>query len=229
MSVPVSTQLHAGADEPIVASAGIRQPAVVLIDEALRRTLDITICTLSLILLFPLFLALAIAIKMDSPGPVLFIQNRVGKNGVEFPFFKFRSMYIDSEQRRGALLEANEASGPLFKMKQDPRVTKIGRLIRRSSIDELPQLLNVLRGEMALVGPRPALPAEVATYSPKERQRLIVTPGLTGLWQVSGRSDLSFDQAIHLDLDYIRRRSVLLDVEILAKTIPAVVAGRGAY
>ncbi|MEO7719191.1 MAG: sugar transferase [Capsulimonas sp.] len=228
MSVP-ATKMRNCAEEPIVTAAGVRRPVVVMIDEFLRRTIDLTLCTLSLILLFPLFLALAIAIKMDSPGPVLFIQKRVGKDGVEFPFFKFRSMYIDSEERRAALLVDNEATGPLFKMKQDPRITKVGRLIRRSSIDELPQLLNVLRGEMTLVGPRPALPVEVATYSDKERQRLVVTPGLTGLWQVSGRSDLSFEQAIHLDLEYIRRRSVLLDVEIMAKTIPAVVAGRGAY
>jgi lipopolysaccharide/colanic/teichoic acid biosynthesis glycosyltransferase len=228
VSVP-ATKMRNCAEEPIVTAAGVRRPVVVMIDEFLRRTIDLTLCTLSLILLFPLFLALAIAIKMDSPGPVLFIQKRVGKDGVEFPFFKFRSMYIDSEERRAALLVDNEATGPLFKMKQDPRITKVGRLIRRSSIDELPQLLNVLRGEMTLVGPRPALPVEVATYSDKERQRLVVTPGLTGLWQVSGRSDLSFEQAIHLDLEYIRRRSVLLDVEIMAKTIPAVVAGRGAY
>jgi lipopolysaccharide/colanic/teichoic acid biosynthesis glycosyltransferase len=198
-------------------------------DEVIRRTIDILVSLTSLIVLFPLFFVVAVLIKLDSPGPVLFIQNRVGKDGRIFPLFKFRSMYIDAERRRESLLRFNEASGPLFKMRHDPRITRVGRFLRRSSLDEIPQLINILRGEMTLVGPRPALPREVATYGPVERKRLSVTPGLTGLWQVSGRSDLPFEEAISLDLDYIARRSVLLDLKIMLRTIPAVVGGRGAY
>jgi exopolysaccharide biosynthesis polyprenyl glycosylphosphotransferase len=207
----------------------IKYNRIIALDEGLRRLFDIVFSIFCLLLLVPIFIVVAIMIRLDSPGPVLFIQTRVGRNGRLFPVFKFRSMVSDAEARRKALEHANEASGPLFKIKTDPRITRVGRLLRRSSIDELPQMLNVLRGEMSLVGPRPALPEEVANYSAHERERLTVTPGLTGLWQVSGRSDLSFDRAMALDLEYVAKRSILFDLIILFRTIPAVLSGRGAY
>ena len=182
-----------------------------------------------MLLLLPLLAAIALLIRLDSPGPVLFIQKRVGKDGVEFPVFKFRSMFTNAEDRLASVLDANERSGPVFKMRLDPRVTRVGRPLRRCSLDEVPQLLNVLRGEMSLVGPRPALPREVALYTPEQKLRLSVTPGLTGLWQVSGRATLSFEQSVALDLEYVRRQSVGLNVVLILKTIPAVLTGHGAY
>lgn len=202
---------------------------VKMADELVRRVLNFLGAAVMLLLLLPVFVVIAICIRIDSEGPVLFIQTRIGKNGVPFPFFKFRSMFTNAEAIRENLLNENEASGPLFKMRQDPRVTKVGRFLRKTSIDELPQLINVLRGEMVLVGPRPALPKEVATYSTYEAQRLSVIPGLTGLWQVSGRSDLTFEDAIDLDLTYIERRSIFFDFVILLRTVPAVLLARGAY
>jgi lipopolysaccharide/colanic/teichoic acid biosynthesis glycosyltransferase len=197
--------------------------------EVIQRLMDI-VCTVFLLLLFlPVFLLIALLIKLDSPGPVLFIQNRVGKDGVEFPFYKFRSMVADAEARRIALEAMNERTGPVFKIKADPRMTRVGRMLRRLSLDELPQFLNILKGEMSLVGPRPALPREVDLYTPRQRERLSVTPGLTGLWQVSGRASLSFERSIELDLDYVERRSVGLYLRILLQTLPAVFSGRGAY
>jgi exopolysaccharide biosynthesis polyprenyl glycosylphosphotransferase len=198
-------------------------------EEILRRALDVTVSGLLLLFLLPLYLMIAVAIRLSSPGPVLFIQPRVGQHGHEFPFLKFRSMYADAEVQRRALEAMNERTGPVFKMRNDPRVTPIGRVLRKYSLDELPQLLNVWRGEMSLVGPRPALPREVAQYLPSQRQRLIVRPGLTGLWQVSGRANLSFEEAIHMDLTYIRQRSLWLDIVILARTVPAVLSADGAY
>ncbi len=198
-------------------------------DEILRRGLDIAVSSLALLLLLPFLALLALLIRLDSPGSVLFTQRRVGKDGQEFAFFKFRSMYADAEQRLDTLLNTNDRTGPVFKMRQDPRITRVGRWLRRSSLDEAPQILNILRGEMSLVGPRPALPREVARYTPPQCQRLSVTPGLTGLWQVSGRADLSFDESIALDLDYIARRSFALNCVILIRTVPAVLTGRGAY
>lgn len=199
------------------------------LDAGLRRLLDIVVSmTALLLLLLPLAL-IALLIRLDSPGPILFIQRRVGKNGREFPVFKFRSMYSDAEQRLDALLGTNERAGPVFKMRQDPRVTRVGRWLRRCSVDEAPQILNVLRGEMSLVGPRPALPREVALYTPEQQERLSVTPGLTGLWQVSGRADLSFEESMALDMEYIHRQSFALNVVLLARTIPAVLTARGAY
>jgi exopolysaccharide biosynthesis polyprenyl glycosylphosphotransferase len=198
-------------------------------EEILRRALDVTVSGLLLLFLLPLYLMIAVAIRLSSPGPVLFIQRRVGQHGREFLFFKFRSMYADAEAQRRALEAMNERTGPVFKMRNDPRVTPIGRVLRKYSLDELPQLLNVWRGEMSLVGPRPALPREVAQYLPFQRQRLAVRPGLTGLWQVSGRANLSFEEAIHMDLTYIRQRSLWLDIVILARTVPAVLSADGAY
>ena len=198
-------------------------------DAFLRRALDLTVTVFALLLLLPLLALIALLIRLDSPGPVLFIQRRVGKGGQEFPVYKFRSMFVDAEQRLDSVLAGNERSGPVFKMRRDPRVTRVGRPLRRCSLDEVPQLLNVLRGEMSLVGPRPALPREVALYTPEQRGRLSVTPGLTGLWQVSGRAELSFEQAVALDLEYVRRQSVGLNVALILRTIPAVVTGHGAY
>ncbi len=201
------------------------RPAV----RAAQRVLDVLLAGLLLTVFFPLFLALALAVRLDTPGPVLFTQHRVGKGGKEFPFFKFRSMVHDAEARKRALEALNERTGPVFKMRDDPRITRVGRLLRRTSLDELPQLLNVLRGEMSLVGPRPALPNEVAQYTPRQRQRLCVTPGVTGLWQVSGRADVSFEDAVEMDLHYVQNQSLWLYVKIMLMTVPAVVTGRGAY
>ena len=198
-------------------------------DAALRRALDVVVSLAALLLLLPLLLVLALLIRLDSPGPVLFIQTRVGKHGRPFPVFKFRSMFTDAEDRLASVLAENERTGPVFKMKHDPRVTRIGRPLRRCSLDEVPQLINVLRGEMSLVGPRPALPREVALYTPEQAGRLSVTPGLTGLWQVSGRASLSFERSVELDLEYVRRQSFGLNVVLILRTIPAVLTGHGAY
>lgn len=233
MSVPVSTQVSNQSSSPAPAHAAIRYTSVrarvLRADAAARRALDLVVSGAALLLLLPLFAVIALLIRLDSHGPVLFIQRRVGKDGREFPVFKFRSMYTDAEQRLDILLGANERTGPVFKMRQDPRVTRVGRVLRKCSFDELPQLLNILRGEMSLVGPRPALPREVALYSPEQHLRLSVTPGLTGLWQVSGRANLTFEQAMDLDLEYIRRQSFALNVVLIARTVPAVLTAHGAY
>lgn len=195
----------------------------------LKRVLDLTVAIGALIIVAPVMLFTAILIKLDSPGPILFRQTRVGKWGKHFPCYKFRSMYIDAEQRLQELLTLNEADGPVFKMKNDPRVTRVGRVIRKLSIDELPQLFNVVKGEMSLVGPRPALPREVSQYEYEQIGRLQAVPGITGLQQVSGRSNVDFKRWIELDLQYIAEQSLWKDIEILVKTIPAVLASRGAY
>jgi lipopolysaccharide/colanic/teichoic acid biosynthesis glycosyltransferase len=190
---------------------------------------DVVLTTVGLLFLLPVFIILAIVIRSDSPGSVLFKQKRVGMFGREFWFFKFRSMVVNAEALRDALTKENEASGPLFKMKNDPRITRIGRVLRKYSLDELPQLINVSLRDMSLVGPRPALPSEVALYNTPQLRRLDVKPGITGLWQISGRSDLSFERAIELDIEYVERQSLFLYVIILIRTIPAVLLGRGAY
>jgi exopolysaccharide biosynthesis polyprenyl glycosylphosphotransferase len=194
-----------------------------------QRAFDLSASLFLLILLALPMLVIAVIVKLDTPGPVLFKQRRVGKDGREFWFYKFRSMVADAEARRAALLQMNEASGLLFKIKNDPRITRSGRWLRKLSLDELPQLLNVVRGDMSLVGPRPALPVEVVQYTSRQRRRLAVKPGITGLWQVSGRSDLPFDRSIELDLEYIERQSLWLYIKILFLTFPAVLQGRGAY
>jgi exopolysaccharide biosynthesis polyprenyl glycosylphosphotransferase len=196
---------------------------------SLKRLLDIVVSGMALVATSPIFLVTAIAVKLDSPGPVFFKQTRVGKWGVTFGCYKFRSMYIDAEKRKMELIVQNEADGPIFKIRHDPRITRVGRIIRKLSIDELPQLINVLRGEMSLVGPRPALPHEVARYEFDQLRRLDAMPGITGLQQVSGRSDLSFKRWVELDIQYIAEQSFIKDVEILLKTLPAVITGRGAY
>jgi exopolysaccharide biosynthesis polyprenyl glycosylphosphotransferase len=194
-----------------------------------KSVFDRFAAALGLLLMSPLLLAVAIAVRFDSPGPVLFRQNRVGKDGREFSIVKFRTMFANAEVGKQALLHLNENDGVLFKMREDPRVTRVGRLLRRLSIDELPQLLNVLRGDMSLVGPRPPLPEEVAAYPADMRRRLAVRPGITGLWQVSGRSDLSWDEAVRLDIRYVENWSFSLDCVILLRTLSAVCRSSGAY
>jgi len=197
---------------------------------ALKRGLDVLVAGGMLLALAPLFAVVALAIRLESPGSVFFQQQRVGLWGRTFPMWKFRSMFIDAEARKQALLEQNQmAGGVIFKMKRDPRITRVGRVIRRLSIDELPQLWNVLRGDMTLVGPRPSLPQEVGQYSLDDRARLDARPGLTCIWQVSGRSDIPFKQQVAMDVQYIQTRSLGQDLSLLARTIPAVVSGRGAY
>ena len=195
-----------------------------------KRVMDIILAVLAVVLGSPVFLITALLVKLTSPGPIIFSQVRVGRFGRHFKFYKFRSMYIDAEARKAELLKHNESGdGVIFKMKHDPRITPIGRFIRKFSIDELPQLFNVILGDMSLVGPRPPLPQEVRTYTLEERKRLNITPGITCLWQVSGRSELPFSRQIALDKEYIASRSVWKDFLILLKTIPAILTGRGAW
>jgi lipopolysaccharide/colanic/teichoic acid biosynthesis glycosyltransferase len=182
-----------------------------------------------LLLLWPLFLVVAILIKLDSRGPVLYRAERIGLNGEPFTMLKFRTMAVDAEQGRITLLARNEGAGPLFKMRHDPRVTKVGRWLRRLSIDEAPQLINVLLGQMSIVGPRPPLRSEVVTYSGEVHRRLLVKPGITGLWQVSGRSDLPWEESVRLDLYYVENWSLIQDLMIVWRTIGAVCRSVGAY
>jgi lipopolysaccharide/colanic/teichoic acid biosynthesis glycosyltransferase len=195
-----------------------------------KRIIDICGAIIGLVCLSWLFLIVAILIKLEDPkGPVIFKQIRIGKDGKEFYMYKFRSMVTDAEELLDSLLRYNEISGAMFKMKEDPRVTKIGKFIRKTSIDELPQLWNVLKGEMSLVGPRPPLPREVKLYSEYDKQRLLVTPGCTGLWQVSGRNELGFNEMVALDIKYIKERSIYFDMKIIIKTILIIINSKGAY
>ncbi len=195
-----------------------------------KRGLDLAGAAAGLLLLSPVFAIVMATIRLESPGPVLFRQQRIGLGGRPFMMLKFRSMYIDAEARRDAMMEKNEMQGGvLFKIKEDPRVTRVGRFIRKASIDELPQLWNVFRGDMSLVGPRPPLPSEVADYGLADRRRLHVKPGITCIWQVSGRSDIPFERQVELDLDYIYSQSLKTDIKLLLRTVPAVILGRGAY
>jgi exopolysaccharide biosynthesis polyprenyl glycosylphosphotransferase len=197
--------------------------------QVVKSVFDKVIAASALILLAPLFAAIALTIWLAGRGPVLFRQTRVGKNGAAFTLYKFRTMVVDAERWKPQLAAHNEADDVLFKIRRDPRITRQGGWLRRWSLDELPQLFNVLRGDMSLVGPRPALPQEAARYGDLMRRRLAVTPGLTGLWQVSGRSDLSWDEAVRLDLRYVENWSFALDLQILWKTGSAVIRGAGAY
>jgi Undecaprenyl-phosphate glucose phosphotransferase len=194
-----------------------------------KRTMDILIASMVLVLAAPLMLLIALAIKLDSPGPVLFRQTRIGKGGKPFTLYKFRSMYDGAERLQESLQRATGRGPLLFKLRQDPRVTRVGRFLRRTSLDELPQFFNVLKGEMSVVGPRPPVPEEVAEYQDWHLQRLLVTPGLTGLWQVNGRSDLTFDEMVRLDLYYVENWSPWLDLKVILRTVPVVLTGRGAY
>ncbi|WEG13384.1 sugar transferase [Pullulanibacillus sp. KACC 23026] len=196
----------------------------------MKRTIDILGALVGLILLSPLFLIVGLLIKTeDSKGPVFFTQKRVGLNQKEFTMIKFRSMVVNAEEMLASLMEQNEASGLMFKMKNDPRVLKIGKFIRKTSIDELPQLINVLKGDMSLVGPRPPLPWEVNEYTSYELQRLTVVPGCTGLWQVSGRSNIGFEEMVELDLTYIQKRDFWYDLKIIFKTVILLFGSNDAF
>jgi exopolysaccharide biosynthesis polyprenyl glycosylphosphotransferase len=197
--------------------------------QVVKDLFDRCAAALGLTLLSPLLLTIAVAIRLSDPGPALFTQTRVGKAGETFKIYKFRTMVVDAEARLAEIREKNESDGVLFKMRRDPRVTALGVRLRKWSLDELPQLINVLRGEMSLVGPRPALPEEAAKYASHVRRRLVVKPGLTGMWQVNGRSDLSWDETVRLDLRYVENWSFALDLQILWKTFSVIFRGAGAY
>ena len=194
-----------------------------------KRAFDLVLGTAFSIVALPFILLIALAIKLDSRGPVFYMQTRIGKNGEPFRCYKFRSMVEGADDLRQEISDLNEASGPWFKVRNDPRRTRVGRMIRRYSLDELPQLINVLRGEMSLVGPRPNLPEEVDQYQEWHKRRLTVSPGITGLWQVSGRSDLTFDEMVLLDIYYVENWNIILDLSILLRSLPAILRGRGAY
>ncbi len=216
--------------EPVaVPATAARSGLTLAYDPTLKRMLDVLLAGIGLVLSLPIWLAVAIAIKLDSRGSVFFVQERVGLRGGSFSFIKFRSMREDAAALLEELRDANEASGPVFKIRNDPRITRVGRFIRKTSIDELPQLINVLRGEMSLVGPRPALVREAEAYSSMDRTRLLVRPGLTCLWQVRGRADVDFETWMRYDREYVQRRSLLLDLEILVRTVVVVLTCRGAY
>lgn len=208
---------------------GIKQQPLNRVQRALVRATDIVGAVLALLLGSPLWFCFALLIKATSSGPVILRQTRVGLDGHLFTCYKFRSMYKDAEQRLASLLDKNEAQGPLFKMHDDPRVTSVGKFLRKTSLDEIPQLFNVIKGDMSLVGPRPPLPREVAQYEEWQKGRLAMKPGMTGLWQVRGRSDLSFDEGVLMDLYYIENWSLRLYYHILWRTVPTVLFRRGAY
>lgn len=195
----------------------------------LKRFFDIVLSLVGLIILAIPCLIIAIFIKLCDGGPVLYTQARVGKDGKIFKIYKFRSMYVDADKLLDKLSEQNEVTGPMFKMKNDPRITSVGRFLRKTSLDELPQLWNVLLGDMSLVGPRPPLPKEVAKYSEYDRQRLWVIPGCTGLWQATERNDVGFDRMVELDLEYIQKRSLMFDAKIILMTFWVIIHPNGAY
>jgi lipopolysaccharide/colanic/teichoic acid biosynthesis glycosyltransferase len=194
-----------------------------------KRAIDVVGSIVLMVVLLPLLLITALAVVLTSRGPALYMHERIGRNGTQFRMIKFRSMRVDAHENRGDVVHLNQATGPIFKIPDDPRTTPVGHLMRKLSIDELPQLVNVLMGDMSLVGPRPPLPDEYETYGSRERGRLCVTPGITCVWQVSGRSDLDFETWVEMDLRYIESWTVREDLKILLRTIPAVVSGRGAY
>jgi exopolysaccharide biosynthesis polyprenyl glycosylphosphotransferase len=208
---------------------GVKESAISGGALSIKRVMDVLLSLLLFIVLLSLMVFIALLIKLTSPGPIIFEQRRVGRGGKVFTAYKFRTMHVGADSEQEKLAHLNEAKGPLFKIRNDPRMTRIGKWLRRTSFDELPQLWNVLRGEMSLVGPRPPLPHEVAQYEEWHKRRLDVAPGVTGLWQVSGRSELTFDEMVMLDLYYIENWSPWLDLWILAKTIPALLTARGAY
>ncbi len=195
-----------------------------------KRAFDIVASCIALILLSPLFLIIAICIKVNDPkGPVFYSQSRVGKDGQRFRMYKFRSMVVNADELLDRLKDENEISGAMFKIKNDPRITKVGRVLRKYSLDELPQLVNVIEGSMSIVGPRPPLVSEVKEYSNYDKQRLMVKPGATGMWQVGGRNDVDFAEMVRLDLTYIQQRSILLDVKIMFETVKIMIKPNGAY
>jgi exopolysaccharide biosynthesis polyprenyl glycosylphosphotransferase len=208
---------------------GIKQAPLNKVQSLITRCVDILVSLLFMVFGSPLWLCIALAIRLNSPGEVIYKQTRIGLNGHPFKVYKFRSMYKNADQRLEALWTRNEAQGPLFKIKDDPRITAVGKFLRRTSLDEFPQIINVIRGEMSLVGPRPPLPYEVAQYEEWQKARLAIKPGMTGLWQVRGRSNLSFDEGVLMDLYYIQKWSLRLYFQILFRTIPVVLTNRGAY
>jgi exopolysaccharide biosynthesis polyprenyl glycosylphosphotransferase len=208
---------------------GVREPSIRGRNLAIKRAIDAVVSSVALVLLSPLLALSALLIRLDSPGPAIFRQTRVGRGGRPFTLYKFRTMYEGADLAVAELADHNEASGPLFKMRDDPRRTRVGKWLRKTSIDELPQFWNVLKGDMSIVGPRPALPSEVEQYQPWHRRRLEAAPGITGLWQVSGRSEVSFDEMVLLDLYYIENWTLFLDLKIMLQTIPTILTGRGAY
>jgi exopolysaccharide biosynthesis polyprenyl glycosylphosphotransferase len=214
------------AGVPLVTVKGI---SLTKGNQLAKRAFDLLVSAVVVIVGLPIWLAIALAIKLTSRGPILYAQERVGINGTRFGMLKFRSMYVDADERLAEIMKSNEATGPLFKIKDDPRITPAGIWLRKFSLDEFPQIINVLKGEMSLVGPRPPLPREVSSYSMHDWRRLEVVPGMTGLWQVSGRSSLTFDEMVRLDLFYIENWSIGLDVTLIFRTIPAVIFARGAY
>ena len=196
----------------------------------IKRVLDIALSATAILMASPIFIIVAICIYVENPGPIFYTQTRVGLNGRTFPFYKFRSMVMGADKMKDELLDQNESGdGVIFKMKNDPRITRIGRFIRRFSIDEMPQFLNVFIGDLSIVGPRPPVPREVAEYTLEDRKRLHVKPGLTCFWQIQGRSEIPFDEQVRLDLQYIRSSGPLSDLVIMLKTVPAVLFGKGAY
>ena len=195
----------------------------------LKRFFDVILSLIGLIVLAIPFLIIAAFVKFCDGGPVLYTQERVGKDGRRFRIYKFRSMYVNADKLLEKLKEQNEVTGPMFKMKNDPRITSVGRFLRKTSLDELPQLWNVLRGDMSLVGPRPPLPREVAKYSKYDLQRLWVIPGCTGLWQATERNNVGFEEMVELDLEYIQKRSLLFDAKIILLTVVAIIHPNGAY
>lgn len=224
----ITTRLVSGLSLLLVERPHFSGPQLLL-----KTVMDKTIAAVGLLVLAPLFAVVALLVRLPDGGKAIFRQVRVGINGEEFTMYKFRSMCVDAEQRRAAVVASGEGAdidrGPAFKAKSDSRITKVGRILRKTSIDELPQLFNVLRGDMSLVGPRPPLPSEVAKYDPREGRRLLVRPGLTGLWQINGRSDLPWDEAIRFDLYYVENWSVMRDLMIMFRTVRAVLLQRGAY
>lgn len=207
----------------------VRDVGMSPLEQFLKRAIDVGIVVLAAVPALIVGMLVAVAIRLESAGPIFYHQERVGRDGRRFRMIKFRSMIVDADDHKHALEQMNEASGPIFKIKNDPRLTSVGRIIRRLSLDELPQLWNILRGDMSFVGPRPPLPEEVAQYQPWHMRRLSVKGGLTGLWQVSGRSDLTFDEQCLLDIYYIENWSVTLDIRLILQTLPHLVYGRGAY
>jgi exopolysaccharide biosynthesis polyprenyl glycosylphosphotransferase len=208
---------------------GIKQASLNSVQRAITRVVDIVVAAALIVGLSPFWLCIGLAIRLNSPGKVIYKTTRIGLNGKPFQMYKFRTMYNGSDQLKVSLMAQNEAQGPLFKIRDDPRITPVGRFLRRKSFDETPQFFNVIRGEMSLVGPRPPLPSEVAQYEEWQKGRLDIKPGITGLWQVRGRSDLSFDEGVLMDLYYIENWSLRLYFQVLLRTIPAVLFGRGAY
>jgi lipopolysaccharide/colanic/teichoic acid biosynthesis glycosyltransferase len=224
---------YSGGSSNRIARSSARALAVwqpgILLYPAAKRTLDVTVSSIGLVLLAPVFLLIALLIWAEDGGTVFYVHNRVGRNGRLFPFYKFRSMVPNADALKEKLAALNEATGPVFKIRHDPRITRIGRILRKTSLDELPQLWNVLRGDMSLVGPRPHLPSEVARYREDQRVRLSVAPGLICLREVTGRSNLTFERWIETDLLYIQSRSLSTDLKILWRAIPAILKGDGAY